>query len=97
LKKTRDNKSKKTGNMSFAPWENSSNPSRSGNKIKVITNTIVERFAAKLAFLRLIVEALMLLVLPWLRLTGYALVSWLLAGRVGAIAVLGSFVSMAGI
>ena len=39
---------------------------------------------------RLIVQASMLLVLPWLRLTGYALVSWLLVGRVGGIAVLGS-------
>lgn len=39
---------------------------------------------------RLIVQAFMLLVLPWLRLTGYALVSWLLVRRLGAIAVLGS-------
>jgi len=39
---------------------------------------------------RFVTLSSMLLMLPWLRLTGYALVSWLLVGRVGAIAVLGS-------
>jgi hypothetical protein len=38
----------------------------------------------------LIAQSLILLVLPWIRLTGYALASWLLARRVAAVAILGS-------
>ena len=38
----------------------------------------------------LIAQSLMLFVLPWIRLTGYALASWLLARRVVALAVLAS-------
>jgi hypothetical protein len=37
-----------------------------------------------------VAECLLLLALPWIRLTGYALASWLFARRVVALAVLGS-------
>jgi hypothetical protein len=37
-----------------------------------------------------IAECCLLFVLPWIRLTGYALASWLLAKRMAALAVLGS-------
>ncbi len=38
----------------------------------------------------LIAQSILLLVLPWIRLTGYALASWLLERKVVALAVLGS-------
>lgn len=38
----------------------------------------------------LIAQSLMLLVIPWIRLTGYALASWLLDRKVAAFAVIGS-------
>jgi hypothetical protein len=38
----------------------------------------------------LIVQAILLFVLPWIRITGYALASWLLDRRVVAVSVLGS-------
>jgi hypothetical protein len=41
---------------------------------------------------RVIAQALLLFVLPWIRLTGYALASWLFARRIVALAVLASFV-----
>lgn len=38
----------------------------------------------------IVVESALLLILPWVRLTGYALASWLLARRVAALAVVAS-------